>query len=77
MYYCIVALLYILFVAIAISYICCIIKLFELAIDSIYWDGIIAAIALFSLAIILAIMGILGGIYIFMTGLAFHPSMWF
>ena len=77
MYYFIVALLYILFVSIAISYICCTIKLFVLAIDSIYWDGIIAAISLFSLAIMLIVIGILGGIYLFGTGIIFHPSMWF
>lgn len=76
MYYIIVALLYILFVSIAISYICCTIKLFVLAIDSIYWDGIIAAISLFSLALILTILGILGLIYLFGTGIIFHPSMW-
>jgi hypothetical protein len=64
-------------VSISISYICCIIKLFELAIDSIYWDGIIAAISLFSLAIMLIVIGILGGIYLFGTGIIFHPSKWF
>ena len=77
MYYFIIALLYILFVSIAIAYICCIIKLFELAIDSIYWDGIIAAISLFSLAIMLIVIGLLGGIYLFGTGIIFHPSGWF
>jgi hypothetical protein len=77
MYYFIITLLYILFSLIAIIFICCIIELFKLAIESIQWGEIFTGIAQFSMTIMMTVIVILSGIYLVKTGTIFHPSMWF
>ena len=77
MNYLIIALLYIFFIGIAVALISATISLWIYLFKELIWDDIFMFIANFALALVLTAAIILAGIYLVITGLAFHPSMWF